>query len=468
MIEYYVLYYGTLIFFIFTYIHMYKHLVRNGFLLSMSNIAMVLYIILVGLGGPYIASGALFGRDFSPKLYVLYYSYIIIISVFLIFGNLLGEKAVVPLLKKSKLVYALKGNSSLRLKIFIVVLLILIVFTIYFSTISNIPLLELLKNPTINKSLLAAYRNYITHDMANVYNLQSMGMGSKFALKYWNIFLRYYPTIVLGIFLYFTLVKKIKLYKYLFGLLFIWAFFTAIYNFEKAPVLYLILYVTIVYYIIKKKIPVTKMFLIGVLSFSLIAFMYIEFMGARNIHEAINSALGRIFISQTKASFLHLNTYWSGDFLWGKSYPLMFLDKLFNRETINLSKIAYRDIFSGYYNRYDITGTTGGMNLVNLYINFGYCLGVLIFSLIVSFVGIIDSVLRYLIRIEFHTACTVSLYAFLSIHFSLALVTNINHAFQLPFIFSGGIIAVLLLYIFLIFPVKTKIKQRCHNISLYI
>ena len=146
----------------------------------------------------------------------------------------------------------------------------------------------------------------------------------------------------------------------------------------------------------------------------------------------------------------------------------MFLDKLFNRETINLSKIAYRDLFSGYYSRYGITGTTGGMNLVNLYINFGYCLGVLIFSIIVSFVGIIDSVLRYLIRIEFHTACTVSLYAFLSIHFSLALVANITHAFELPFIFSGGIIAVLLLYLFLIFPLKTKIKQRSHNISLYI
>jgi|GEM_PF-5263649 len=450
MTDFYLFYYITLFVSLLFYAVAYRSFIKNGIFLSASNLTVILYVFFIGLAGPYIASGVLFNAGFSQTLYNLYYAGIIIIPLFLICGNLFGEQVVISFLRAKRFFYRFNKIPYQRQKLTIITAFILIAGCIYFLNIDRIPLIELLKDPSISKDLLAAYRNYLTHD----FEIGNVNFIINLVLRFSTIFLRYFSVILLGIFFYWALTKKRIRDWILFSMWFVWVAFICVYNFEKAPFLWICLGLMVIYNVVKKNFPITKLLFLAAVLFLIMLLMYVYFMGASDYKIAFSEMMSRLFIVQSKFSYLHLNQYWSGEPLMGATYPLTFLDSLYGRDTIDISKITYQDIYSSYYDAYGITGTTGGLNLANLYMNFGYALAFVIFSFLVFFVGLFDAVFCYLIKTDFYTPATVSVYSFLSVHFSLAIVMSLDHTFQLPLFFNGIVIFVLLLYLFLIMPVK--------------
>ena len=318
-----------------------------------------------------------------------------------------------------------------------IILIIGVYAFFYFSFIKHIPLIELFKNFSISKQTLAFYRQTITHDYEGYYSIP-------FLFRYYRIFLQVIPLFIVNYLFVFYLNSK---HKTLFFIFLLFTIFTHTYTLEKSYIVKLLLSLFITYSMVKK-LSIKKIFWFSCLLLIVIASMYVLFMGTTSFRDSIRNPLRRLVIGQTESIYLQNQILEEEGFLRGKSIPMPIIDNILKRKIINLSKIAYQEMFSKFSTEYNVVGAAGTTPVFYYYQNFGLILGVLIVFFLNWIIGMFDSVMSYkIIRKEgYSNFGRIALYSVLAIFFSNAAFGTYLLAFSFPWFFSVELYVIFVCY----------------------
>lgn len=236
-----------------------------------------------------------------------------------------------------------------------------IVFLLYVNKIGGIPLLRYIANPSLSQSLLRS-------DATNNF----VGKAWRYVLFYESI------PVALFILVSFSDARKFR------NILFIYCAFICIMNFEKAPIVKLLILIVLIYMRKKGRVDFKYLVLLGILGLMLLVLMYIFFMNASGgFLKIVQGILGRTFLTQIIPFFWYFRYAESIGFLQGTSFPnpagiFPFEHTRITVEVMNL----YREE-AGMES--DVVGSMPTVFMADWYVNFGYLgviLSVLFFTVI--------------------------------------------------------------------------------------
>lgn len=240
----------------------------------------------------------------------------------------------------------------------------LLILYVYSRKIGGIPLLRYIGNRKLSQAFL---RSEATNNFS--------GHAWRYTLFYKNI-----PYILL-------IVSCFSPYKKFRNILIVYNAFISVMNFEKGPLINLLILLLIIYFRKKGKIKIGIVLLSGFVSSVLIIFMYIFFMNSSgSLGTILIGALGRVFVGQILCFPWYMRYAEINGFIWGTSFPNphgIFPFEV-NRITVNVMNL--------YKESYGINnGVVGSMPTVfpaEWFVNFGWpgiFLSFILFVLIMSF-----------------------------------------------------------------------------------
>lgn len=337
-----------------------------------------------------------------------------------------------------------------RFILYLFFILSLLVLFIYISKIgfNNIPLL-LVFNFTENNLSIEALRS---------------NMGNAFEGKYhwYQLFMRDFLSITSVAFFGFYLLRKNLFYFLIFIISFFICCFSMTMAIEKAPLLFYLISLFLLYVLIKNngQFKIKQIINFGLFGLLLISLMYVIFMNSSNIVEGLKNVFPRIFTGSVVPLYHYLEIFPEKvDFLWGRSFPNPGGLLLF--EPYNLTQEVH-DLIFPYFKEQGIVGSMPTIFWGEMYANFGY-MGVIIPPFFIGFFLYGLNILLYRLPM---TPFFFSVYIWIILHYKNITVTSLS-----GFIIDTNIFIVILLLIFVISAPKTfkfkyiKFRNLKNNLS---
>lgn len=296
-----------------------------------------------------------------------------------------------------------------------------IVFITYVKKIGGIPLLRYIQDTTLSQAVLRS-------DATN-----------NFTGKAWRYVL-FYKSIPLTLFILVSFSDSRKFRN----VLFFYCALICIMNFEKAPLIKLLILIVLIYMRKKGNIGFKQVIFLGFIGFVSLIIMYIFFMNASGgVLHVIKGLLGRAFLTQIIPFFWYFKYTEQIGFLDGTSFPnpagiFPFEHTRITVEVMNL----YREQ-AGMNS--DVVGSMPTVFMADWYVNFGY-LG--IFLSIVIFVLLLAGIIVFFNKL---------LYRCNDIYVNTALITIIEHFAW----YSGASFSGILFDMNLIIPLCLLFALKC-------
>jgi len=232
-------------------------------------------------------------------------------------------------------------------------------------------------------------------------------------------------------------------------LIIIYCIFVNIFDVQKAPLLFYVFFLFIIYYYIHKrtlKIHFKKIVIYTTILFSLLIIMYIYFMG-RDFKTAFIEGLHRTFTGQLQGLYGIIENF-SNRPLYGRTLP-PFILKLFNMEFYDLDKEMKLYVHKYINPNSPIIGLAPTVYFGEVYANFGLIACFLSMFLIPFFLRLIDNIM---IKKISKNSISTGLYFYLMWYYKNLVLGRLS-----PFIFDTSIIVILTVY-FYFFLYKNLIK----------
>lgn len=207
----------------------------------------------------------------------------------------------------------------------------IVVFFILLHYLSKVPAVALIVAIMGNVSEGAVARSMMGNDFEGSYHWYSLFMHDVSSMLCFGAFAAY-------------LLSSRKTYFFLFVILFIYCAFTATMAIEKAPFVWLLVGLYIVYSLCRNKGEYSKKYLsiMIALIFLVIALFYIAFMGTESIGEALLRVFSRAFGGSMQPAYHYLEIFPGKiDFLHGRTFPnpgglMPFLPFSLSKEVMNI------------------------------------------------------------------------------------------------------------------------------------
>jgi len=259
-----------------------------------------------------------------------------------------------------------------------------IIFPLFISTLISIIVLFIYLNQVgfENVALFAA----INLAQESSLTLLRSNMGNSFSGKYHWYYLFMNQILKFCVLTYFAifLLKRTRLYFFLFFVSFIFLILSVTMATEKGPIAYLLISLLLVFLIIKKDsfIPMKTILPTVLIMTIILVVFYIYFMGSQSMSEALFGVLSRTLTGQIQPAYHYLQFFPKHhDFLYGQSFTNPM--GIFPFVSYNIPQ----EIMSWYNPEQNINGVVGSMPTIfwgELYANFGF-FGVLIVPFFVGF-----------------------------------------------------------------------------------
>lgn len=322
-------------------------------------------------------------------------------------------------------------KTSEKLFFFSFVVICILVLFLYLKSVPSIALLTALRDGPLAAK---AARSAMTNDFSGKYHWYKLFMLDGL---FWGTFVTFANSL---------LTKNQTKQNIIFYGIFLITAFSAAASTQKSPIISLILGLFIVYTVVKKGwfYPLKKVLTLVTAIFTLLVFMYIRFMGSRDVLSAILSIGSRVFTGQITPAYWYIEMFpQHQDFLWGRSFPnpggiLPFENYRLTVEVMQFKHPELADL--------GIVGSAPTVFWGELYANFGW------FSLL--FIPFIVGFLLYLMselvnKLE-DTPLKVGLLVFLALHYSELAGTGL----------SGFIIDFYLIFIFFMFILISALSNQ--------
>lgn len=449
----------VIIYYVFVIVALFLYIMRRKKGLNISDFLVLGITILFSIAGVFISYGIPYGFvELNESLYIQYLAFAICVPLGLVMGLHIKPKKIKQ--------YSTDVSDT---TLYITIVIILIYAIGFFLIIhDSIPLVMLLQGKETAAYRVARLR--VTHNLSSHYN-------TFFIYSYNGLVFRYISVYVFSI-LFIKYLNNPPKYKKIFWSYFIAEFFMLFYATEKAPLIYLLLVIIYDLYMVKlkgyiirteknisaitdklkRKSAKRQLKLLIICGGCIFLILYILFMGIEDINKGFMSFLSRVFVSQSSATYLMmniLNTSFNGC-LYGKGIPLVLIDNLLNRETVNLSESVYSQMFSNY-TELGGAGTAGSIAIFEYYANFGLIIAIIIVLVVSIVVGYVDN--KSSITIEYAQSkelpiATGSMFLML---FFQGYLGHFQTFFMLPFIVAPQMMIVLIMRWFF---EKVKINLR--------
>lgn len=373
-------------------------------------------------------------NDKEIILKLLFYSgtSIILISVFYIINKELINSLFLKykrLTINNKVIPLTKSKEKLILILFFICSLI---FIVYLSSIPEIPLFAQIKGSTSWD--IKRYRSLATTDFGGKLYIYTIFFKTLYLFICFALFSNY-------------LVKRNRRSLILFTLVFLANVFSAIYATQKAPFVWLLIGLILVYLIsLNKKIKVNHVLFFGTTAVLVLFFSYKYFMNLqdRSAAEIFTSILSRAFTGQISPAYYYLELFPNQiGFLHGQSLPNpggIFPWEHY-RLTVEVMNIKFQNLAS-----LDIVGSAPTAFWGESYANFGF-LGIIIGSI---YIGLILAITQIVFSITSKDPVNIAIYVLLILEFKDISTTGISN-----FIFNIDIIVILTLFL-----IHNKVRIR--------
>jgi oligosaccharide repeat unit polymerase len=324
------------------------------------------------------------------------------------------------------------NNCSVKFVFLLLLLTTFIISIIYLYKLNTIPLIELIRNPGVG-TVLAKSREVATTTFEGKYHrysfffkillplLSLISISASYKNK--DLFWRIISVLTLG-----------------------FALFMLIADLQKAPIIFFLISVFLLFSILRKNIDIKKIILICIIFFIVIILMYLFIMGlvGRNMIEIVNTIGIRLFLSQTKGMLTAFEVFpQEHEFLYGVSFPNP--GHIFNYEQFSLPKYLFVKTY-GVHRL--VVGTAPTTYFTEFYVNFGF-IGMIASMFIGAFLLQVTQIL--IIRLS-KNMISMGLLAFFALFLAKIALTSL-------FISYGIMFMILLLIIYsLIISINTIIN----------
>lgn len=365
----------------------------------------------------------------------------------IILGFILARKVFGPLHLQNQYNFAdlvaVKDRQLSRFVMYIFFILSLLVLIIYISKIgfNNIASLSVL-NLTENSNSLQVLR-------AN--------MGNAFDGKYhwYRLFMRDFLSIASVAFFGFYLLRN----KLFYFLIFITSFFITCFSMtmatEKAPVLWYLISLFLIYVLIKEngRFKIKQLIITGFFGFILIGILYVNFMGSQDILTGMRNFFSRVLLGQIQGLYFYLEIFPEQiDFIWGKSFPNP--GGLLPYEPFQLTKEVYGIVFPELSEK-GIVGSMPTFFWGEMYVNFGY-VGIIIPPLLIGFLLYGLNIFLYKLPM---TPIFFSFYIWIILHYKTLAGSNLS-----GFIIDISMI-IMLFVLILTISVSKNLKLKYYKLT---
>jgi oligosaccharide repeat unit polymerase len=355
---------------------------------SISNLFMYKYVVFVFIGATLLN---IFHFDYEVNLglydrkdLLLNTWYFALSGLFLIpFGMLIANIALkykpistLQLLKSQKLEIGLYENKYLYR---LVVILFFISIAVLYFFISKIEILP----------IVGVISDLSTKELAFLRSESGYGFSGK-SYRY-DLFSTTLPTLLLLI--VFFMRRESKKWNILFYFLIFYLSFVAIMQLHKAPLIHMVILLTLAYLFVNKNISFKKVFLIFFLSYLSLLIMYVFFMGKGDVPvlSLMSAPFHRIFIGSITPFYWYQLFQENFGFLYGTAMPNpMDIFPFEHRKiSVEVMQFANPSAFEA--------GRVGSMPVVfygNIYMNFGVIISIfsmVVFGFIIQILDIIFS-----------------------------------------------------------------------------
>ena len=192
-----------------------------------------------------------------------------------------------------------------------ILILLLFVFTIL--------LLYLSKTPKV--ALFIAIFEGEMHDSKIIRSMMSNDFPGKY--HWYSVFMHDVANVITFIFFAEWLRNKRKTVLILFFIAFVLSAFSALMTAEKAPFIWLLIGLFLVYTIVKKSgvVAIKHLLIVFILVFFIITLFYMFIMGYMDVDKAISSVVSRAFAGSISPAYFYIEFIPKyQDFLWGRSF----------------------------------------------------------------------------------------------------------------------------------------------------
>lgn len=444
--------------------------ITGGILIpKLFNIIYLFFLLFIFIGGYSIYINESFTNDEAALLATIS---IILTMYFLPLGYLLSSIVMKKSSSVNSSLIQIDNKDTINKKgLYISILVILSSCFLYYTSLTNIPLLSVFDSTVQSKYVLAESRS----DATNNLNFSNKNYIFKLLVGY-----RDFIQITLLSFIVGYLYLKYKHNKNTVNLiLFIFPFLLLIFNsvstLKKADIIFTILFLFFInsYDNYKKNIKsrldknyILKLFSVGLVGFSLLIVVYSLFMKIpfSNIGIIISSIFERVFISSVKPLYYYFSIFPDyHEFLMGKSISPTIMAGMFNPETFNVENYIHRYIYPEVYER-GIVGTAPTIFTGEVYANFGFIIMTMSILLVGFIIGFIE---RNLENFKY-TYLNVAFYIMLAFTIKDISISSIQSVIGFPTIISKVLIFLLFFYLILFKKEPKYIKDTYQlNIKSY-
>ncbi|MDC1143556.1 O-antigen ligase [Porticoccaceae bacterium] len=333
-------------------------------------------------------------------------------------------------------------NKKESLTLFFLLLFVLVIVALYLSNISRVALLVTLLEGAQES---ASARSSMGNNFSGNYHWYSVVIHDLANIITFSFFAAY-------------LLAKEKIYLTLFTFSFLVSSFTALMAVEKAPFVWLLVGLFMVYVAVRGRgfYPVRKVIIFFTAIIGILVLAYVYFMGVSDVSNALSSIFSRAFAGSIMPAYYYLDFFPTHhDFLLGTSFPnpggiLPYQPYALSKEVMNWVNPSLIE-----------EGIVGSMPTVfwgEAYANFGYA-GLILIPFLVGFlVYVVDIFVSKLAD----TPLKIGFYVWTILHYKNLAITG----------FSGFIIDFhMVLMVFMLLGVlaisnKFRIKTRINNLHI--
>jgi oligosaccharide repeat unit polymerase len=249
-------------------------------------------------------------------------------------------------------------------------------------------------------------------------------MGNSFDGKYhwYRLFMRDFLSITSVALFGFYLLRKKLFYLLFFTISFFISCFSMIIATEKAPIIWYLVSLFLIYILIKKngRIDIKNIIWLGFFVFLLLGFIYVNFMGSSDIPEGMKNAIFRITTGQIQPLYHYLEIFPKHiDFFWGRSFPNP--GGLMPYESASVPKKVFAFVFPEKIE----SGIVGSMPTFfwgDMYANFGYA-GIIFPPFFIGFLLYGLNILLFRFPM---TPIFLSVYIWIILHYKSLAVTSLG------------------------------------------
>jgi len=258
-------------------------------------------------------------------------------------------------------------TSKIYLLIIVLLFFSFLLLIKYRNILGNLPI-ENIFSRNIDQHTLAIFRSDATNNFVG-------------KLYRYHLIIKTLPLLLL-IIVSFIKRNGIAKWGWLYYFLLVYNVFTSFMTLQKAPILQLVIILAIIQFFINTNVSIKNLVKIGLLTISLIIFMYVFFGRQQNISIILSTALHRIFIGSVAPMFWYVKYVEEFGFLNGLTFPnpagIFPFEHVFL--TVEIAEYAGLEKFGS-----EVVGSMPTVYVGELYVNFGTA-GTIIGSLLVGYI----------------------------------------------------------------------------------